>query len=291
MSRLSALGVPITKRTPFTGFISAISKCATTVTLFVSDSRLGIKPFKNTKSLENSMIKTISTALAAFAAVTFAGLSGEASAQGCSSCSPAPQMHNFAYPAASAGCGQAGCQSGHGHGVHGRIKEHYHELKQQFAFTSANNEKIAARNDAWPLPFTCWDKRGYYSTWSPMLQAGSEISAVLDSNFFSNSNELNRVGIDRVAGIVQNMPSNERTLYVTRSGDDFTNRARVEAIKNTLSTYYASSGPVDVRLSNRIPETVAGSTIVNNREVRNNNLPPAIIPVASGGSVDEAVTE
>ena len=243
------------------------------------------------------MIKTISTALAAFAVVTLAGLPGEASAQHCSSCtsSPAPSIGNFAYPSApvTAGCGSGGCGAGHGQG-HGQghrgIKEHFYELKQQLAFTADNNEKIAARNDAWPLPFSCHDKIGYYRTWTPMLQAGSETHAVLDNNFFTN-NELNRVGVDRVAGVVQNMPASDRALYVTRSGDDFVDKARMDSIRNTISTYYAQSGPVDVRLSNRIAPTVAANAILNNRVVRQKNLPPAIIPVASGGSVDEAVTE
>ena len=232
------------------------------------------------------MIKTISSAIAAIAVVTFAGLSGQASAQSCSSCGPAPSINSFAYPAASPGCGHGGCGSGHGH-----LKEHFHEFKQQLSHTSANNQKIAARNDAWPLPFSCWDKRGYYATWRPMLHAGSEVQAVLDNNFFTSSNELNRVGIDRVAGIVRNLPTGERTLYVTRTGDDFTNKARIEEIQNTIATYYSHSGPVSVQLSDRIAPTVAATNVFNSRELRNENLAPSIIPVADAGSVNQAITE
>ena len=242
------------------------------------------------------MIKTISSVLAAFAAVTFAGFSGEASAQSCSSCGPvhgAQTVQNFAYP--NTGCSHGGCQSGHGaHGQSGhghKVKQHFHNLKQQFAFTSANNEKIAARNDAWPLPFTCWDKTGYYDTWAPMLSKGSEIHAVLDKDYFTGGNELNRLGIDRVRGIVQNMPASQRTVYVHRSGDDFIDKARVDDIRNTISTYYAASGPVEVRLSDEIPTSIAGTSIINSRASRVENLPPPIIPVASGGSVDQAVTQ
>ena len=124
-----------------------------------------------------------------------------------------------------------------------------------------------------------------------MLQAGSEIHGVLDNNFFTGGNELNRIGIDRVAGIVQNMPSSQRTVYVHRTGDDFVDKARMDDIRNTISTYYAASGPVNVQLSDKLPTSVAGNYILTNREVRTENEPPAIIPVAEAGSVNEAVTE
>ena len=232
------------------------------------------------------MIKTISSALAAFAVVTFAGLPGQASAQSCSSCSTAPSVNSFNYPAApvAAGCGHGGCRSGHG-----SIGSHVHEAKQRLAHTSAINQKAAARNEAWPNPFACWDKQGYYETWRPMLQAGSEVQAVLDTNYFTDANELNRVGIDRVAGIVQNMPTGERTVYVNRSGDDFVDKARMDAIRHTISTYYAQSGPADVRMSNRIPQSVNGADILVSRELRRTSLPPAIIQVGQGESVTEAV--
>ena len=236
------------------------------------------------------MIKTISSALAAVAVVAFAGLTGQASAQSCSSCGPA----NFSFPAQApvvAGCGGHGCKHGGGQAGSGHIANHFESLKQKFAHTATINERAAARNDAWPLPFACWDKKGYHDTWRPMLQAGNEVQGVLGTHFFTSSNELNGVGIDRVAGIVQNMPSYERTVYVSRTGDDFTDKARMDAIRNMVSTYYAQSGPVDVRLTHRIPQTVAAVKILGNRTTREGNLPPAIIPVGDATSVNQAVTQ
>jgi len=140
------------------------------------------------------MIKTILSALAAFAAVTFVGLSGQAAAQDCSSCGHAASVSGFGFPAAPAvgGCRGGGCLKGHG----GHLKQHVHDLKQQLDHTSAINSKIAARNDAWPLPFACADKRDYYGVWDAMLSSGSETQAVLDGNYFTAANRLNRVGVD-----------------------------------------------------------------------------------------------
>ena len=228
------------------------------------------------------MIKSISPALAALAVVTFACLTGQASAQSCSSCGTAP---SFGFPTAPsvAGCGNGGCQSG-GHG-------HFDEFKQKIAHASSVHERAAARNDAWPKPFSCWDKTGYYDIWRPMIQAGTEVNSVLDGNYFTDDNELNRVGIDRVAGVLLNMPSNERTVYVTRGANEGINQARVNSIRHTIATYYSHVGGVNVQLSDRIPRTIAGTTILNNRILRNSSLPPAIIPVGSGGSVNTSVTQ
>ena len=230
------------------------------------------------------MIKTISTALAAVAVVTFAGLVGQASAQSCSSCGTGHATSSFSYPSALGGAGG-------GHGGHGKAKEHFHNVKQQIAFKSAYNEKIAARNDAWPKPFACWDKTGYYNVWTPMLQAGSETQAVLDANFFTEGNALNSVGIDRVAGVVLNMPSNDRTLYVSRGPDEAVNQARVDAIRNTVSRYYGHVAGVSVRMSDRIPETESGAAIMQLQAGRIPSLPPAVLPVGTANSVGEAVTQ
>ena len=231
------------------------------------------------------MIKFISSAFAALAVVTFAGLTGQASAQHCSSCASAQSVGNFSYPAA--GYGQAGQASGTL--GHGRIKGHVDEVKRQLDFRAANNSKIAARNDAWPKPFACADKRAYYNVWSAMLHAGGESHAVLDSNFFTGDNNLNRVGIDRVAGIVLNNPSDERVVYVNRGANGDINQARVDSIRNTISTYYSHLGSVDVRLSDRLPQSVTGRSIEQLQQGRIPSLPPAIIPIEAASSVTSAV--
>jgi len=83
------------------------------------------------------------------------------------------------------------------------------------------------------------------------LNSGSETHAVLDSNFFTEANTLNRIGIDRVAGIVMNLPANERTVFVSRTTDQVVDQARVDAIKDMVATYYSHRGAVGVQLSDK----------------------------------------
>ena len=233
------------------------------------------------------MIKTISTALAVSAVVTFVGVCGQASAQDCSSC--APSGNSFAYPApvAQTSCAGGGCRlrHGHGHGHGGRVAEFRDRLGHQADI----NWKIAARNDAWPKPFACWEKRDYYHLWGVMLNAGVETNAVLDENYFTDENVLNRLGIDRVAGVVLNMPTDERTLYVHRSANEAVNQARVSAIQDMVSTYYSNRGAVDVRLSDRLPQSISAAQSQAITEGRIAGAPPATIPVGAAESVSAAV--
>ena len=219
------------------------------------------------------MIKTISTAFAAFAVVTFVGFSNQATAQDCASCGSAS---SFSYPAAASSCGRGGCLGHRGHGGHGhgaRIQE----LKNQIAHQSAINAKASARNDAWPKPFNCYDKRSLHDIWQPMLAAGNETQQVLDHNFFTSSHELNRVGIDRVAGIALHGPASDRAVYVSRSADQAVDQARVAAIRNTIATYYSHRGLVDVRLSDRVAPTVAAVKVQAANDSYEDNRPPGTI--------------
>ena len=228
------------------------------------------------------MIKTISTAFAAFAVVTFVGFSNQATAQNCSSCG---STSSFSYPATAAGssCGPGGClaHGGHGHGA--RIQE----LRNQIDHQSEIFAKAAARNDAWPKPFSCYDKQTLHNVWQPMLAAGNESQQVLDHNFFTSSHELNRVGIDRVAGIALNGASGERAVYVTRSADQAVDEARIAAIRDTIATYYRHRGELDVRLSDRVAPTVAAAKVQAANDSYNDNRPPGTIFDAE--DVNEAV--
>jgi hypothetical protein len=228
------------------------------------------------------MMKQITTGLAAFAVVAIAGFSNQASAQHCSDCNAGS---GFGFPVASAtsACGGTGGRLRGSHG--GRM----HEFRNKLDHYSALNSKIAARNDAWPKPFACIDKADYYNIWSQMLAAGTETQCVLDDDFFGENHELNRVGIDRVRGIMANMPSDNRSVYVHRTNDDRVNKARMDAIRNTVDLYYSHKGPVNVALSDHVPRSISGNTVQRVRELRTQNMAPPIIQVGAGESVANSV--
>lgn len=228
------------------------------------------------------MMKKITVGLAAFAAVAIVGLSNQATAQHCSDCSSGSSF-GFPVSQASSACGAGGCR------IRGARGGHFQEFKNKMDHYSVLNAKIAARNDAWPKPFACVDKADYYGIWSTMLAAGTETQCVLDDDFFGENNELNRVGIDRVRGIMTNMPSDNRTVYVHRTNNDQMNDARIDAIRQTVELYYSHKGPVKVALSDQVPRSISGNAVQQVRELRVQNMAPPIIQVGDGQSVAGSV--
>lgn len=162
--------------------------------------------------------------------------------------------------------------------------------KERHAHYHALNRKITQRNDAWPKPWACLDRQAYYNAWTPMLISGYEEHAVLSDNFFDpNTNELNQLGIYKLAGLMQNMPVKDRQVFVTRSSDDSVNNARLASINQTINTYYRHLGSAQVSLSNRQPTFVSGrisDAILKNRL---ENMVPPMIQAGTAGSVQQAV--
>jgi hypothetical protein len=224
----------------------------------------------------------LTAAIATVAAVTAFGFTGQASAQTCNSCSSCESMaQSFDYPA-----GRQACNSGRQRLQHGgRIDE----LKRKHAHQSELFEKSRARNDAWPKPFACLDKRDYYDIWSVMLDSGVETQCVLNTDFFNTNHELNRVGIDRVAGIMLNMPANQRVVYLHREADANVNDMRLASVTNTIETYYRHLGSVNVKMTDAIPLSVSGSSVQRNLTLREDNLSPAVIDIGEQTSIQQSV--
>ena len=232
------------------------------------------------------MMKNMTSTMAALAVAAIFSLSNQASAQNCSSCASGD---GFGFPVASqsgTSCSGGGCRLrgslGHGGG-------HFQEFKNKMDHYAVLNAKIAARNDAWPKPFACLDKRDYYGIWSTMLDAGTETQCVLDGDFFGEANDLNRIGIDRVRGIMTNMPSADRTVFVHRTNNEAVDNARIAAIRNTIDTYYGHLGAADIKLSDNLPRSISGLQVQQYSTLRAENLAAPIIQVGDGDSVANSV--
>jgi len=173
-------------------------------------------------------------------------------------------------------------------GHHGGL---FSELKAKCRHQQAINNRIEARNAAWPKPFACADRQLYFSFFDPMINRGHEEQCVLTSaHFDSESNELNQFGQTAVAGIMQNMPSNRRQVFLNRDANNQISLARKENVEQTIRTFYGNSGPPRVAFSDKRPNTTTGNKgawIADNW--LNNQATPAI-PVSVGGGVAGAVS-
>jgi hypothetical protein len=199
-------------------------------------------------------------------------LSGTAVAQDCGSCGRASCGGGY-----SSAFGYPGSTSV-GHGGHGSHREHLQSMR-------AEHHKIAARNDAWPKPFDCADRQLYHSMFTSMIDGGFEEQCVLcASHFDSESNELNAFGKHAVAGIMQNMPSHRKQVFVTRDSNERVSAERLANVDSVIKTYYGQVAPnASVTYSTKQPASVTGirADMISQKFVE--GQPSPNIPIAAGG--------
>jgi len=207
----------------------------------------------------------------------------------CATCGPVamgPPVHVVASRPVG-GCVGGGCFGG-GVGVGGKLDE----LRANYEQTKAENERITARNNAWPKPFDCADRRAYFSIWEPMIDQGWEEQCVLTASHFDpESNELNNFGQTAVAGIMQNNPSNRRVVFIQRDVSDQINQQRRSMVEDTINTFYGHSNTAQVAFSNKRPVTTSGARGAQIQEEWLRAQATPAISVSTGGTVANSVTQ
>ena len=215
-----------------------------------------------------AMVVTISLA----ASITFAQ---------CSTCGVSDA--NFGYPGGSC----ATCNGGPGFGGGGH--QHGEVLRAKLDHAIAYDQKVSARNEAWPKPFNCADRQVYSAMWGPLLDAGFADQTTINAVHFGQDGKLTRYGKTQIAGIMRNMPQHRKVVYVQRDRDEFTTQQRYNEVQQVVSTFYGHSGRV--ALTDRNPINQQGLRAEATTNAYYGALPTPNIPVSDGSSsVSQSVT-
>ena len=187
---------------------------------------------------------------------------------------------NFGYPGGGdsfggGGCGKcSGCKHG-GKCLQG-VKDHFNHLK-------AIQQRDFARNQAWPKPFNCADRQLYFSIWDPMVERGYRANCLLtDRHFDADSNELNQVGIAKVAGIFRNSPHAQKVALVQNSGNQAVVDARLNSLRSKIDQWYGSGSFTEVAATDIFPTQFSGSRVHALNTLSFDETPVPAIPVATG---------
>lgn len=216
------------------------------------------------------MLKMLSTITAGLM-VTF--LSVSATFAQCDSCSTGDV--SFGYPGAS--CSQCSTgRSGIGHGQHGEV------LRAKLDHARAIDAKVSARNRAWPKPFTCVERQAYAAYWRPMVQTGWADQNTLSHFHFDDDGKLTKFGEHQIAGIMKNMPTNQKVVYIQQEGDQEAAQERFDQVQEVVNRWYGSMGRV--AFTSRNPLGQNGTRAENITNLYNGAMSPPIIPVADGTS-------
>ena len=224
---------------------------------------------------------TLKTAMSAALALAMCTFVSVASAQ---------HQQSFSYPTAATQQCSGGCQGGCRH-LGGTIGGNFGNgtFKAKIDHYNKMAEKVRQREDAWPKPFACWDKREYHRMWQPMLMNGFDQSCVLGVEFFNADNSLSPIGISRVANIMQNVPQSKRTVLIQEGADQAINQARMESVKDTINTYYSQLGTARIDLTRHSAQYGSAAVLQARMESRRMSLDAPIIKIGSGGSVAQEV--
>lgn len=224
------------------------------------------------------MLKPISAIATIVVTITFASITF---AQ-CSSCGTSDVA--FGYPGGSC----ATCNTGSA-GFGGGHSQHHEYLKAKIDHAIAYDEKVSARNRAWPKPFNCADRQVYSAIWRPMLDAGFADQTTVSATHFGEDGKLTRYGKQQIAGIMRNMPQHRKVVYVQRDRDEATTQKRYSEVQEIVSTFYGQSGRV--ALTDRNPIKQQGLRAEATTNAYYGALPLPNIPVASGTtSVSQSVS-
>ena len=225
------------------------------------------------------MSKQILMVVAAVAAFSFAISSDSANAQGA-----------FGFPAGESACSTGACGTG-GAISHGGLGAGRHQFSQRLQATQAQNDKIYARNAAWPKPFACASRQQYHNMWRPMIDAGWEDQCLLTSVHFDQSGELTRYGRNQISSMMMNMPRSRRIIYIQELANNADTDARTAKVQNVIQNWFAQRGGT-VQVSSRTAVTMSGVRAVTITEGSLGAAPAPVIPVADGQSgVSSSVTQ
>jgi hypothetical protein len=204
---------------------------------------------------------------------------GSAGGNGCAAGGCGTGTAAFGFP--SAGCNQCG-----GGAVHGCL----HHLHQGLETYKADHRLNRARNSAWPLPFSCWDREHYYAIFNQQYAIGNQVAHTLTSEYFHpESNELNRAGELRVAWIMQNAPQADKQIFLYEDETGPTMDQRIASVREFTDRYYAHLGNAAIVKSQLLPHQIPATFQATYLRQYSQGQPDPVIPVQVGETVISSV--
>ncbi|MEM7457203.1 MAG: hypothetical protein AAF456_22870 [Planctomycetota bacterium] len=188
---------------------------------------------------------------------------------------------------ADGGCSTGGCggnlfgwSNGGGCGAGQRCRIMSEGFHQGWAHMKHVNQKVMARNQAWPKPFDCADRQLYFAMFEPMIDTGmADMCTLSAAHFDQHSNELNRLGESAVASIMQNMPASRKNIYIQQDSNESISDVRMTSVRNTVERWYGHVPAPGIAFTNRYPMTHSGSRVELINGAYAQELPPPVIAV------------
>ncbi len=178
------------------------------------------------------------------------------------------------------GCGNGGC------GADGQEASRIQKWQAHADLIHQQGDLIAARNDAWPKPFQCYDRQAYHNIWVLQSYAGWCNECTLSNDQFDpETNELNRAGRAKVAGIMNNLPTPARQVLVYHNGNQEQTEARIQSVNANLQKEFGDLPSPVVSFTRRLPQGMSGLLVEDTQTKFIQALPPPGVPKPDGAAL------
>lgn len=194
-------------------------------------------------------------------------------------------ISSLAPAVANAQC--ASCQTGSCNGGWPSQNGRFEGFRQWHADYHQRAAIISQRNNAWPMPFACYDRTAYFATMAAMYESGWIAQCTLtDVHFDATTGQLTEAGRNKLFAIFANNPLDRRVAYVLHDRDLASSEGRLETVRNQISEWYGPALAGNAVLTDRLPQQVSGQRIeAINTQYRSTMPPPMIEMENSNGSV------
>ena len=172
----------------------------------------------------------------------------------------------------------------------GPLHSAFHHIHEGVETYCADARLNHARGEAWPLPFSCWDREHYYSIFNQQYAHGLQVAHTLTSEYFDpETNELNRAGEMRVAWIMQNAPQANKQIFVYEDKTGPTMDQRISMIRNFTDRYYQHLGQATIVKSQLLPHQVPATYQANTLQQYAGAQADPVIPIQAGATINSTV--
>ena len=147
---------------------------------------------------------------------------------------------------------------------------------------------ICERNDAWPKPFMCYDRQAYHSIFAVMTQRGWQCECTLTSEHFTpETQEHNRAGKSKIAGIMNNLPEVARQVYVFQDSTAEVANSRLANVRAEIQESFTALPAPQLALTTYTPHGMNGALVEDVQKRFIEGLPAPAVPAAKTTTISK----
>ena len=161
----------------------------------------------------------------------------------------------------------------------------WHDLSQQWHEFVSRMKMHYARSNAWPEPFEGPDREAVRSPFRMMADNGWREQNTFGEFLFSETNELNPAGRDKLKSILTQLPPHRRQIFIVEAERPEQMAVRVASVYDYMAHVSPGCEPYPVYTTRLIPPYGSGRYLNDVDQSYDSSLPDPRLPTTTYGTV------